>query len=74
MEKRPPGRPKGQPYPVRKLLRMSEADADDLAMLAKEWRCTEAEAARRCIRIVKRMQSSGPYGTGERLHVQPTDP
>ena len=50
MSEKPRGRPVGQPYPVRKLLRMSEADAVDLERLAEVWRCSEAEALRRALR------------------------
>jgi hypothetical protein len=49
-KKRPPGRPPGQPYPVRKLLRLSEERAAELEKLSRKWGCTEAEAMRRSIK------------------------
>jgi hypothetical protein len=50
MEKKSPGRPEGKPYPVKKLVRLSEADAADLRRLVDRWRCSEVEAVRRAIR------------------------
>jgi hypothetical protein len=50
MRKPAAGRPEGKPYPIVKQLRLKMEDAEDLKHLARQWRTSESEAARRAIR------------------------
>lgn len=55
------GRPKGTSvYPVLKQIRLRVEDGQDLKDLAAFWRCTEAEAMRRCVReVARRVKTEG---------------
>jgi hypothetical protein len=47
---RPRGRPPGLDYPKKKLVRLRDDDAADLAALADLWRSSESEAMRKALR------------------------
>lgn len=51
------GRPAGRDYPVIKQVRLGTQDAEELARLAGEWRCSESAAIRRAIH--EKAQESG---------------
>jgi hypothetical protein len=50
--KRGRGRPAGKELPHVKLVRLSDADVSRLDALARQWKCSEAQALRRLLREV----------------------